>query len=470
MPIISLDFALFVLISLVIFYLLPGRFQNIYLLLASLYYYSTWSWGFVVVIIALTAFNYLYAPLVPRSRSSPNYIHRIGIVINLAIIAFFMFGDFFGIGYQALLEQYGRGDIEVVLLMPLGISYYTLECVSYLIDNRLKIIKPADSFIDFALYLAYFPKLISGPIERAKIFLPQLSAEQIVNNPLITRSLLLILLGLFQSVVLAGLLTAFSPSPVIHNPQSYSAPELLLGLLASGVFLYNQFAGYTKLVRGISGLFGIELSRNFAYPFFSKDFSDLWNRWHISLSQWLRDYIYLPLSRTLLRRNPSRSNKANLVLPPLSTMLASGLWHGASMSLILWGALNGLYIILENFFNLYRPTTPGAKPPAWRRVSSSLTVIGLSFFAFIPFQLDLQTSKVFFYQLLFAWEMQLPDLRPLLVIFATLLIDWYMFRNKDEAVFLKWPRTLQILTSSLVLISIIIVNHLENAPPMFIYP
>jgi D-alanyl-lipoteichoic acid acyltransferase DltB (MBOAT superfamily) len=470
MAIISLEFAGFVLISLVIYYLLPGRLQNIFLLLASIYFYSTWSWGFVLVLLLLALFSYFYAPLVRKSKREQRYVLWIGIGVNLSILALFLFGDLFGAGYRALLVRSGLQTIEAWLLMPVGLSYYTLECISYLIDIRLKIAKPATSLIDFALYLAYFPKLISGPIERARKFLPQLSAEVSVDGARIGRSTTLILIGLFQSVVLAGLFTVFLPAPIIYEPQAHSAQALVIALLASGFYLYNQFSGYTKIVRGVSGFFGIELSPNFAYPFFSKDFSDLWNRWHISLSHWLRDYIYLPLSRSLLRRNPSRSNKPNLILPPLATMFASGLWHGASLNLILWGILNGIYIILENFTNLYRKTTPGAKKPAWQRVLSSVLVIGLSLVALIPFRLDLPTSKVFLYQMIFAWDSQLPDLRPVLIILVTLLLDGYMSRHQDETAFLKWARAGQMATTALVVLTIIIVNQLENAPAMFIYP
>jgi D-alanyl-lipoteichoic acid acyltransferase DltB (MBOAT superfamily) len=235
-------------------------------------------------------------------------------------------------------------------------------------------------------------------------------------------------------------------------------------------YLYNRFAGYTNIVRGVSGLFGIELSRNFAYPFFSQDFSDFWRRWHISLSSWLRDYIYMPLSRTILRRNPSRSNKANLILPPLATMLASGVWHGGSLSILVWGAVNGVYIVLENLLMLFRSITPGVKRPWWRRISSSVFVVGLMLLAMIPFFMDLPTSKVFLYRLVYGWDWGIPDFRPLVIVVLSLLLDWIQYRHNDEFVFLKWPNWARSISAATAVFIILVVYNLQGAPEMFVYP
>ena len=326
------------------------------------------------------------------------------------------------------------------------------------------------SFIDFALYLAYFPKLISGPLERWRRFLPQLTGSRRVDNAAIAHSLALIGLGLFRAVVLAGMLTVLQPANVLEQPEAHTALELFMGIGAFMIYLYNQFAGYTDIVRGVSGLFGIELSRNFAQPFFSQDFSDFWRRWHISLSQWLRDYIYMPLSRALLRRNPSRTNIPNLILPPLVTMLISGLWHGASWHVILWGLLNGCYIMLENLINLFRPARPGVKTPAWRRVLSSVVVLGLAMLAVVPFYLDLRDSFVFFYQSLFAWRWQAVSLWPLAIVGFSLLLDGAQYRTDDEVFILRLPWWAQSIALALLMVAVVVVEQLQSAPAMFVYP
>ena len=490
MVIISLQFAFFVIACLVIFYLLPGKAQNPFLLLASYYFYSTWSWGFAAVLLALTVFNYFYAQFVQRASAAPaadpalqqrrKWVLRTGVGVNLAVFAVFLFGGQLG----RLWHDFNESGAALSLLMPVGFSYYVLECISYLIDINLKIAKPSTNFLDFALYLAYFPKRISGPIERARKFLPLLAGQQagsekkIVDNQAVARSLMLITVGLLQATVLAGMLAILTPGGIFDKPQAYSSPALLLGLLGYLFYLYNQFAGYTNIVRGVSGLFGIELSRNFEQPFFAQDFSDFWKRWHMSLSQWLRDYIYMPISRSMLRRNPSRTNKANLVLPPLATMLASGLWHGANLHLMVWGLINGLYVLAENLLNLYRPATPVAQKPAWRKVLSSILVLGLAMLAVIPFRLDLIPSWAYLTRLLSAWQGSPSDLRlstasslsAAAFIGLTLLLDWLQARHNNEFIFLKWPRWAQAMAGALALLAVVIVSNLQGVPNTFRYP
>jgi D-alanyl-lipoteichoic acid acyltransferase DltB (MBOAT superfamily) len=233
-------------------------------------------------------------------------------------------------------------------------------------------------------------------------------------------------------------------------------------------YLYNQFAGYTDIVRGVSGLFGIQLTRNFAFPFFSKDVSDFWGRWHISLSQWLRDYIYMPISRAFLRKNPSRTNIPNLIVPPLVTMLISGLWHKADWNHLLWGALMGLFILFENLRMLFRPAA--ASVPLWRRVASKVWLAALMAVITVPFVLDLKKSQLFYVQLFLGWNGVMFDLRPLAVIALSLLLDWFQFRSDDEVVFIQWPRWIQALLVASIPLAVLVIDHLQSAPPVFVYP
>jgi D-alanyl-lipoteichoic acid acyltransferase DltB (MBOAT superfamily) len=462
MEIISLDFAFFVLAVAALYYLLPGKWQKILLLAASYFYYQTWAWWFVVVLAALTGFNFLFAKVLHQRRSK--LLLWSGVGVNSAILLIFLLGG--------PISNWGKVmGFEIMILLPLGLSYRVLESISYLIDIHLRIAKPTDQLLDFALYLGYFPKLVSGPIERARRFLPHLNEVKTLDNQALARSLLLIGLGLLRLVVIAGMMTVLFPiAGILFEPARYNAQNLIVGLFGYAFMLYNQFAGYTDLMRGISGLLGIQLTNNFAQPFFSKDFSDFWKRWHISLSSWLRDYIYMPMSRALLRRNPSRKNIPNLIFPPLATMLVSGLWHGARLHLLVWGALNGLYIVLENLLNLFRPTTPGKQAPPWQRALGGVVLVGLALAAAVPFRIDLPTSKVFFYQLIYKWQLQIPDLRILFVFAASLLLDWIQYRANDETVFLKWPRWAQAAAAALLIFGVVIVYHLQNAASTFVYP
>ena len=234
--------------------------------------------------------------------------------------------------------------------------------------------------------MAYFPKLLSGPIERARTFLPKLAAQRIVDNDVLARSFALIVIGVVRKVVFADTLFTMLPARLWKEPERFSSPELIVYLIVYAFALYNDFAGYTGVVRGVSGLFGIELAPNFNIPYFSRNLSEFWNRWHITLSQWLRDYIYFPTSRALLRRNPSLTNVPNIFLPPLLTMLASGLWHGTGWGMLLWGALHGVYLIVERLLSLWRPAGPPHLQPRWRQGLATTLVFVLVMLAWVPFR------------------------------------------------------------------------------------
>ena len=227
------------------------------------------------------------------------------------------------------------------ILLPVGMSFYVLQAISYLVDSYQGHISNNVSFVNVALYLVYFPKLLSGPIERAGSFLPKLSVSRVVDNQQITQSVAMILIGLMRKVVVADVIIARISPNFYKSPDSFSAIDLFFWWIAFMISLYNDFAGYTSIVRGISGLLGIDLSPNFENPFFSTSITEFWNHWHMTLSHWLRDYIYFPLSRFLRRYNQNRTFIPNIVIPPLITMFLCGLWHGESWNYVLWGLFNG---------------------------------------------------------------------------------------------------------------------------------
>jgi len=197
---------------------------------------------------------------------------------------------------------------------------------------------------------------------------------------------MLIFVGLVRKLIIADTLTASFLSDVFEIPANYGPPELVFWLVIYAFALYNDFAGYTDIVRGISGFFGIELSPNFRAPYFSRNFTEFWNRWHITLSEWLRDYIYYPLSRALSHSNSSYRSLANLIVPPLFTMLVSGIWHGFSLNMILWGGLHGLYLIVERIPVLWRRVVPPQNQPLWRQWLGMDVVFFLVILAWDPFR------------------------------------------------------------------------------------
>ncbi|MBV6395667.1 MAG: hypothetical protein HFACDABA_01246 [Anaerolineales bacterium] len=470
--ILSVEFIGFVLITLTGYYLigqiLPRPAQNAWLLLASYYFYYTWSDTFLYVLLFVTAANFLFGILIHKNPSHKKMLLRTGVILNIAALTWYLVGGPF---IRSLSLPV---DTLIVLfpfiVLPAGMSYYTLNGISYLVDISLKIAKPTTNFIDFSLYLAYFPKLISGPLERARKFLPILSEAQTVDNAQIASSLTLILIGMLRAGILAGVFSLLRPGQPLESPAKSDALSLLWAMTTVMFYIYNSFSGYTDIVRGVSGLFGIPLTRNFMQPFASKDFSDFWQRWHISLSQWLRDYIYMPVSRAFLRRNPSRTNIPNLIVPPLITMLVSGLWHGATPNLVLWGFLMGLFIVIENVRALRRPAVPQQIVPRWRRFFSAASLLALMFIATAPFDLDLKNTLAYYRQMLFGWEWRPINLLPGLVIPFSLLLDWFQGRSGDETVFLKWPVWVQVILVVSITMGTIIVQKLQSAPAVFVYP
>jgi len=474
MAILSLKFLELVLVTLAVYYLLPGRWQNLFLLATSYFYYYTWHPFYPLLLFGLSAITFGMGHWLHKTRAKRAVLWT-GILINVAFMLWFLIG---GKILQQTLDFTVFNALKILpfLILPVGMSYYALNSISYLIDINLRLSKPTNNFVDFALYLAWFPKLISGPLERARKFLPQLAEKRTVDNEAIVRNLTLILIGLFRTAILGGMLTLYRPAVSLGDPAAHGNPVLLWALVTYMFYLYNQFAGYTDIVRGVSGLFGIQLSRNFNAPFFSKDFSDFWQRWHISLSQWLRDYIYMPASRAFLRRNPSRTNIPNLIVPPLVTMLISGFWHstnakgGIQVNLLVWGALMGVYIMIENVRMLFRPALAAASVPLWRRISSKVWLGSLMTAATVPFLLDLKQTLVFFVQLVNGWDGQLFDLRPLAILLLSLLMDWFQHRSNDETVFIKWPAWSQTLFIAIIPLAVLVINQLQSAPPVFVYP
>lgn len=473
MEIISFQFVLFTLLILGVYYFLPRRPQNYWLLLTSYAFVVAWDWRFALALGVITIVNYLIALRVWLNGHGWRGLLWLGIGFNVLALLFFRAADFFLPQIEALLRGLGipteAGGLQI--LIPLGLSYYVLQAISYLVDVYRGQVKAASDLVDFALYLAYFPKLIAGPIERARIFLPKLAQPRIVDNQLLARSITLIFVGITRKVLIADILTASILTDVFELPSNYYPPELLLWLLIYAVALYNDFAGYTDIVRGVSGLFGIELAANFRTPYFSRNFTEFWKRWHITLSEWLRDYIYFPVSRGLRRTHPAFQRVTNLVVPPMMTMLVSGMWHGLSMHMLVWGGMHGLYQIVERLPSLWRTPVPPQNQPFWRQLLGMGSVFVFVVLAWVPFRWELPAALDLWGALLNWSEMAIRHRRLLLVVpvlFASLLIDIVQYRGQDEFVFLRWPPLAQAAGMALVLFLVYLATGGDFEQP-FIY-
>jgi len=337
------------------------------------------------------------------------------------------------------------------------LSFYLLQAIAYLVEVSRGQLDARRNLIDFMLYLAWFPKLTAGPIERPSRFLKELAVARGFDGERFARGLALILIGLVRKLVVADTLFAAIPPRVLSDPASYAAPSLAAWLLLYVFAVYNDFAGYSAIARGVSRLFGIELTRNFAVPLLARNWGELWVRWHITLSSWLRDHVYFPLSRALVKRDPRRGNLLNLVLPPLVTMVASGLWHGATWNLLLWGLLIGAFQVVERLSSLRRPVRPPGERPLWQQASQRVLMVVSILFAAALFLMDVPTALTAWKTLADPanWAQPLePGLRVALILLPALWIDWLQHSSGDELVFLAWARPVR---AALVAVAVLAV-------------
>lgn len=336
-------FAIFLPAVLFVYYSLNRRWQNCFLLAASYVFYGWWDYRFCSLLAISTIVDFFCGQGIASAKSA---LHRKALlttscVVNLGILAFFKYFGFFADSFSRLFELAGfRPDLPTLsIILPIGISFYTFQTLSYSIDVYRAKIEPTRNFIDFALYVSFFPQLVAGPIERATRLLPQIQAKRIVTWDRISGGAVLILIGLCRKIAIADAV-APTVNRIFADPSRCGSLELLLGVFIFSLQIYCDFAGYSDIARGTAMMFGIDLMKNFEHPYFSTSITEFWRRWHISLSTWLRDYLYIPLGGN---RKGRLATYRNLLI----TMLLGGLWHGANWTFVAWGGLHGLYLAVH---------------------------------------------------------------------------------------------------------------------------
>ncbi|MCL4123644.1 UNVERIFIED_CONTAM: hypothetical protein GTU68_011358, partial [Idotea baltica] len=321
-----------------LYFRLRHREQNLLLLIASYFFYGCWDWRFLGLISLSTFIDYFIGKAVGESESqkTKKWLVGLSMVSNLSILGFFKYYGFFATELEQLLTSIGAPIMmpTFYVILPVGISFYTFQTMSYTIDVYRGDCEACDSFLDFAVYVSFFPQLVAGPIERAKHFLPQVIAPRTITADHFKQGLLLIAVGMFRKVVIADNMAPIANAIFASNVDDLSGAEILLGVYAFAFQIYGDFSGYSAIARGIAKWMGFDLMVNFRMPYFATTPSDFWQRWHISLSQWLRDYVYIPLGGN---RFGTLMTYRNLLL----TMLIGGLWHGANWTFIIWGAFHG---------------------------------------------------------------------------------------------------------------------------------
>ena len=346
----SIDFAIFLPLVFGAFWLLPNRsgWQNSTLLLASLVFYGWWDYRFLSLILFSTIVDFTIGQQIQRTNAQGKRKMLLGISLftNLGLLGFFKYFNFFQNSFIQAFTFFGH-DLEgfsLTIILPVGISFYTFQTLSYTIDVYRKEMTPVRKFIDFATFVTFFPQLVAGPIERAKKIIPQLQASRIFDYQQAKSGLHLIIFGLFRKIVIADNLGIYVDR-IWQYPNAITPYMVVLASVFFSVQIYMDFSGYSRIARGVAQLFGIKLMVNFNYPYKSTSFSEFWSRWHISLSTWFRDYLYIPLGGN--RRGPKRT-LINLCL----VFTISGLWHGADWSFVLWGFMHFLLLTSEHFIKL----------------------------------------------------------------------------------------------------------------------
>jgi alginate O-acetyltransferase complex protein AlgI len=352
----TFDFVLFFAIVLAGSAILPHRPRLYFLLGSSYFFYGYWNWQYTALLLLSTAIDFFAALGIQKATTSSRkkLFLIISILMNLSLLGIFKYYNFFA---QSVAPWVHWNMPELQVLLPVGISFYTFQSMSYTIDVYRGVLEPRRSFVDFALYVSFFPQLVAGPIVRAKDFLPQLDSKPRVTSEQIRSGMHLILRGYIEKVVIADNLGPIVEK-IYSNPAAHSGADLWIATYCFAFQIFCDFAGYTDIARGCARLLGYEFLENFRRPYLATDIVDFWRRWHISLSTWLRDYLYIPLGGS--HKGLGRTY-VNLML----TMLLGGLWHGANWTFLWWGFYHGFLLCVTRFFQHYRKKDTSGSPRRW---------------------------------------------------------------------------------------------------------
>lgn len=449
----SVDFAVFLPIVFLLFWFAAVRsvqLQNIFIVVVSYIFYGWWDPWFLILIIISTLLDFSVGVAFSRVESLPyrRLLLSISLAGNLGILGFFKYFNFFADSLitACSLVGYQLEPRSLSILLPVGISFYTLQTLSYSIDVYYRKLEPTRDLTAFAAFVAFFPQLVAGPIERATHLLPQFYTVRQFRYATAVDGLRQILWGLLTKVVIADN-CAVCANSAFDEAAGHSGSALLAGAVMFSFQIYGDFSGYSNIAVGTARLFGFDLMRNFAFPYFSRDIAEFWRRWHISLSTWFRDYVYIPLGGSRVSRLLSVRNV-------FVVFLLSGLWHGANWTFVAWGALNACYflplLLLRRNRTHLNTVSAGHWLPAPREAAAILVTYGLTVFAWIFFRADSIGHAARYVQLmfsgpLFVWPEILP-VETVLLTAAFVFMEWQGRHNEYAlaTVGFAWRRSFRL--------------------------
>ncbi|MBN8641848.1 MAG: MBOAT family protein [Flavobacteriales bacterium] len=471
----SINFALFLPIVFFLYWFAANKnykHQNILLLVASYFFYACWDYRFMFLLIFSTVLDYFTGLKMfdAKTTSGKKFWFWLSIGVNLGFLGFFKYYNFFAESFADALSNLGlHVDVWMLnVILPVGISFYTFHGLSYVIDIYYNRIKPERDFVDYAVFVSFFPLLVAGPIERATHLLPQIQRERKFNYTQAVDGLRQILWGLFKKIVIADNCAEFAN--IIFNDSAHqSGSTLVLGALFFTFQIYCDFSGYSDIALGTARLFGVELLRNFSFPYFSRDIAEFWRRWHISLSTWFRDYLYIPLGG-------SKGGTWMKVRNTFIIFLVSGFWHGANWTFIAWGLLNALYFLPLLLANKNRnnigTVAEGRILPNPQEVMSMGITFTLTVFAWIFFRANDMTHAISYIKGIFTKSLfSVPTILPM-SLFALLtffiIIEW-LGREHQYALQkfgFKWPKLARLSFYYLLIVLLFVFMGKEQE---FIY-
>lgn len=442
----SFQFILFFGAVLLLYRALPHRGQNWMLLIASYVFYGAWDWRFLILFFITTLTDYCCALQVARStspRRRKSFV-ALSVVVNMGILGFFKYANFFSDSLAGLLAVFGVQfhPLTMAIILPVGISFYTFQSMSYTIDVYRGQLAPCRNFFDYALYVSFFPQLVAGPIERATHLLPQVLKPRRVTPGYVSEGLYLILWGYFKKVFVADNM-ALIVEPIFAQQTGFTGAQVWIGALAFAFQIYGDFSGYSDIARGTARLLGFDIMRNFNLPYFSRSPQEFWHRWHISLSSWLRDYLYIPLGG-------NRKGRVRTYVNLMATMVLGGLWHGAAWTFVIWGTYHGLLLAVHRAWCEWRGQAPKGESPEGSALLKGLQIAAMFLLTLYSWLIFRCTSFGQLREMTRAlWDVDFTPgfLRGLakVLLYAAILIGVQLgqYYKKDPDLVRRWPPALQ---------------------------
>ena len=471
----SLTFGIFLTITYVLYWTLFRKnvgYRNIFLLVASYFFYGWWNWKLLPLIAGISAVDYFSGLSISRKQEkggSGKGILALALVVNLGALCFFKYFNFFAESFAAafgILSGHGSSYNPLDIVLPVGISFYTFQGLSYVLDIYYRKTTPTKDPVAFFTFISFFPQLIAGPIERSRDLLPQFSQKMEFDYEGTRKGLVMIAWGLFKKMVIADRLAVFVDS-VYADPSSHQGIASLVAVLFFAFQLYLDFSAYSQIAVGTARLFGFKLHDNFKRPYLASSFKEFWKRWHITLTSWFMDYLYIPLGG-------NRRGKARTLINIMIVFAVSGLWHGASWNFVIWGCINGLFLVLTSkVFNM-KPEGGFAKS------LSCLLVFSVWAFSLVFFRASTFSDAIAIFSglgfsnagLLSSCGMRLPELRfSFLLIVGLMLYELLSEGRQDklEKAFFGSKAVIRWATYVILILSVLYLGVYGTNDNAFIY-